>query len=64
MRGFIRIAYCVTMPFLPVLYSLFPINTWNSFDLSYKILGYFCVLCSAYALLWLLNKLPYQSPVV
>ncbi len=64
MREFIRIAYCVTMPFLLVLYSLFPINAWNSFDPSYKIPGYFCVLCSAYALPWLLNKLPYQSPVV
>jgi hypothetical protein len=49
---------------LVLLYNNNPVFTWNSFDLFTKIPGYFCLLCSGYALLWLLNKLPYQSPVV
>ena len=49
---------------LLLLYSVFPYSSWNSYDLLFKIPAYLCLLCSAYALLWLLNKLPYQSPVV
>ena len=41
-----------------------PAHTWNTFDLFSKIPAYFCLLCSGYALLWLLKKLPYQSTVV
>jgi hypothetical protein len=47
-----------------LIYSIFPYSSWNTYDLLFKIAAYFCLLCSAYALLWLLNKLPYQSPVV
>lgn len=46
-----------------LLYSVFPFSSWNTYGLLFKIPGYLCLLCSAYALLWLLNKLPYQSPV-
>jgi hypothetical protein len=48
---------------LVLLYWGYPVHTWNTYDLFSKIPGYFCLLCSGYALLWLLNKLPYQSPV-
>jgi len=47
---------------LGMLYTFYPFNTWNTFDLGTKILVYFCLLCIAYALLWLCNQLPYQSP--
>jgi len=46
-----------------LLYSVFPVSSWNTYGLLFKIPGYLCLLCSAYALVWLLNKLPYQSPV-
>jgi hypothetical protein len=49
---------------LLVLYWSNPMHTWNTFDLFSKIPAYFCLLCSGYALLWLLKKLPYQSTVV
>ncbi len=49
---------------LVLLYSVYPLSSWNTYDLVFKIPSYLCLLCSAYALLWLLNKLPYQSPVV
>jgi hypothetical protein len=47
-----------------LLYSVYPFSSWNNYDLVFKIAGYLCLLCSGYALLWLLNKLPYQSRVV
>ena len=46
-----------------LIYSVFPFSSWNTYGLLFKIPGYLCLLCSAYALFWLLNKLPYQSPV-
>ncbi|MDB5210333.1 MAG: hypothetical protein JWQ30_1160 [Sediminibacterium sp.] len=54
--------FCLIL--LALLYWNSPVFTWNTYDLFAKIAGYFCLLCSGYALLWLLNKLPYQSPVV
>lgn len=54
--------FCLLL--LAILYWNSPLFTWNTYDLFIKIAGYFCLLCSGYALLWLLNKLPYQSPVV
>ncbi|MEO7531353.1 MAG: hypothetical protein ABIS69_08080 [Sediminibacterium sp.] len=45
---------------LGLLYWNNPVFTWNTYDLFTKIPAYFSLLCSAYALLWLLNKLPYQ----
>jgi hypothetical protein len=48
---------------LTLLYWNTPLFSWNSYDLFTKIPMYVCLLCSGYALLWLLNKLPYQSPV-
>ena len=53
-------SFCLVL----LMYTLFPLSTWNTYNLAFKILPYLCLLCSAYALLWLLNKLPYQSPVV
>ena len=44
-----------------LLYSVFPYATWNTYDLVFKIPAYLCLLCAGYALLWLMNKLPYQS---
>ncbi|MES2373510.1 MAG: hypothetical protein V4557_13100 [Bacteroidota bacterium] len=51
---------CITV----LIVTVFPLSTWNTYGLTFKILPYLCLLCSGYALLWLLNKLPYQSPVV
>lgn len=50
-----------TFVLLVLLFWIFPPFSWNVFDLVYKIPAYFCLLCSAYALLWLLNQLPHQS---
>ncbi len=47
-----------------LLYWNNPVFSWNTFDLFTKIPLYGSLLCSAYALLWLLKKLPYQSTVV
>ena len=52
-----------SMVILLLLYWSNPVFTWNTFDLFSKIPAYFCLLCSGYALLWLLKKLPYQSTV-
>lgn len=49
---------------LSLVYWNNPIHYWNTFDLFNKIAVYFCLLCSGYALLWLLKKLPYQFTVV
>lgn len=50
-----------TFALLVLLFWVFPPFSWNVFDIGYKIPVYFCLLCSAYALLWLLNQLPHQS---
>lgn len=50
--------FCLLL--LVLLYWNNPVFTWNTYDLFTKIASYFCLLCSGYALLWLLNKLPYQ----
>ena len=39
-----------------------PVFSWNTYYLFTKIPMYSCLLCSGYALFWLLKKLPYQSP--
>jgi hypothetical protein len=44
-----------------LIFWVFPPFSWNVFAIGYKIPAYFCLLCSAYALLWLLNQLPHQS---
>ena len=44
-----------------LLYSVFSFSSWNTYDLVFKIPAYLCLLCAGYALLWLMNKLPYQS---
>lgn len=41
-----------------------PPNTWNTYDLFTKIPLYLSLFCSAYALFWLLNLLPYQMQEV
>lgn len=43
------------------VYSFFPYSTWNFYDLETKIMMYLCMVCVVYALLWLCNRLPYQS---
>ena len=50
-----------TLALLVLLFWVFPPFSWNVFAIGYKIPAYFCLMCSAYALLWLLNRLPYQS---
>ncbi|MEO8173933.1 MAG: hypothetical protein ABI581_12645 [Sediminibacterium sp.] len=54
--------FCLLL--LALLYWNSPVFTWNTYGLFTKTAGYFCLLCSGYALLWLLNKLPHQSSVV
>lgn len=46
---------------LLLLLWVFPPWTWNLFDLPVKLASFFCLVCSAYALLWLLKRLPNQS---
>lgn len=36
-------------------------TTWHFFGISQKLMMFFCLFCSVYALLWLLKQLPYQS---
>ncbi len=61
LHPFIRRNRIFTMLLLVLLFWVFPPLSWNVFDLGYKIPAYFCLLCSAYALFWLLNQLPHQS---
>jgi hypothetical protein len=63
LHGQVRKNRVFTVALLLLLYSAFPVSSWNLYDIPFKILSYLCLLCSAYALAWLLNKLPYQSPV-
>lgn len=57
----VRRSLLFTVIMLILLYWTFPLSTWNSFGLLFKIPGYLCLVCFVYALGWLLNKLPYQS---
>jgi len=61
LHPFIRRNRIYTLALLVLLFWVFPPFSWNVFDISYKIPVYFCLLCSAYALFWLLNQLPHQS---
>jgi hypothetical protein len=58
--GLMRRNVLFSLVLLVLLYGNHPVHTWNTFDLFTKILFYLCLLCSGYALLWLLKKLPYQ----
>ena len=60
--GPVRRNRCFSFLLLVLLYSCYPFHTWNNFDIGFKLAGFFCLLCAAYALLWLWNKLPYQTP--
>jgi hypothetical protein len=44
-----------------LLYWNNPVTYWNDYALFFKIAGYGCAICAAYALLWLLNELPFQQ---
>ena len=57
----IRANRIFTFALLALLFWVFPPFSWNVYGIGYKIPAYFCLLCSAYALLWLLNQLPHQS---
>lgn len=46
---------------LLLLYWNNPVSYWNDYALFFKIAGYGCAICAAYALLWLLKELPYQQ---
>ena len=61
LHPYIRRNRIYTLALLVMLFWVFPPFSWNLFDISYKIPVYFCLLCSAYALFWLLNQLPHQS---
>jgi len=50
-----------TIVLVVLVYWTSPVSSWNTYGLLFKIPGYLCLLCVAYALGWLLNKLPYQS---
>lgn len=49
---------------LLLVYIVFPYPSWNLYGLLFKIMAYLCGVCTCYALLWLMNKLPFQSPAV
>ena len=51
----------LTVILLLLLFWDHPVTIWNTYDLGFKIASYFFLFCSGYALLWLLNLLPYQS---
>jgi hypothetical protein len=57
-----RINRWYSLSLLILLYWVFPVSSWNLFDLPVKIAAFGCLWCAAYALFWLLNQLPYQSP--
>ncbi|MBV9988791.1 MAG: hypothetical protein JO301_14025 [Chitinophagaceae bacterium] len=57
-----RINRWYSLSLLILLFWVFPVPTWNLFDLPIKIAAFGCLWCAAYALFWLLNLLPYQSP--
>ncbi|MCW3087161.1 MAG: hypothetical protein JWQ78_547 [Sediminibacterium sp.] len=59
LRGNRLFSFCL----LALVYAVFPFSSWNVYDLLFKIPPYLCLLCSGYALLWLFNQLPDQSPV-
>lgn len=63
LHGYFRKKIMYSLLMLVVMCRFYPPATWHSYDLVYKIMTYLCLLCAAYALLWLLKKLPYQSPV-
>jgi len=50
-----------TIVLVVLVYWTSPASSWNTYGLLFKIPGYLCLLCAAYALGWLLNKLPFQS---
>lgn len=43
-----------------LLYWNVPFFVWNKFTIFFNLLTYFSLFISAYSLLWLFNKLPYQ----
>ncbi|NCI47151.1 hypothetical protein [Sediminibacterium soli] len=47
---------------LVLFYSFYTPYTWNFFDSLSKAIVYACLFCGVYALLWLCNQLPCQSP--
>lgn len=49
-----------SLPALGLIYWNNNPNWWNTNDVLFKTLQYLCLLCAAYALLWLLKKLPFQ----
>lgn len=57
----IRASQLFSLMMVVLLYTVFPVFSWNLFDLCIKIPAYFCFLCAAYSLLWLRNQLPYQT---
>ncbi|MEN9685246.1 MAG: hypothetical protein RLZZ28_1032 [Bacteroidota bacterium] len=48
---------------LVLLYWNYPVQYWNNLGLLLKIASYCCMLCSSYALLWLMHQLPHQSRI-
>lgn len=57
----IRGSRVYTALMLALLYLTFPPFSWNITGAAMKTAYYACVLCSVYALLWLLKMLPNQS---
>ena len=52
-----------SMVMVAAFYSLYPFDTWNTYDLWLRVPVFFSLLCTAYALLWLLGKLPSQKRI-
>ncbi len=49
-----------TACFCGLCFYFFPPKTWNLYDWGFKILGFGCMICITYSLLWLMKKLPSQ----
>lgn len=57
-----RISLLPTICLLVFIYWNHSFAFWNTYHLAFKIPAYCCLFCAGYALLWLFNQLPYQSP--
>ncbi len=57
----LRVNILLTIVVLVLMYWNNPPEVWNRYDIEIKILSYFSLFCSGYAMLWLLNMLPHQT---
>lgn len=47
-----------------LLLDMHPVSLWYATGFTFKIMNWLCLLCAAYALLWLRKRLPWQKEQV